>query len=117
MKRYRVEFRAEPDTPLEEERARSQGRVLTPQTVIYPSVPASGPDEAVKSAWESEWSFPYRRLVGTSGFTRIRLFEAPILIVDDGAPAPPLTLPFVMQASRSGLRTNLNVVFGGIEDK
>lgn len=77
-KPYRVEFRAIPDTPLEEAYALAQGRVLGPQTVIYPNIYADSPDEAAKKAVDIESNFLYRE--------KVWLFCEPTLIGEPIAP-------------------------------
>lgn len=71
MDSYRVELRASPDTPEEEEKARRQGRALGPQTVIFPNIMANSAQHAVEIAISYEKEFLYRK--------KIRLFCDPIL--------------------------------------
>lgn len=63
MRYFRIDLRAVPDTPLIEAEAKRQGRVLGPQTVVYPSIAAETLQEAVDRAIASERAFLYREKV------------------------------------------------------
>lgn len=71
MNIYRVELRALPDTPKEEEQANKQGRALGAQTVIY-HVGAASAEAAAVHAIEVEQCFLYRK--------KVWLFETPRLV-------------------------------------
>ena len=58
---FSVELRAEPDSPNEERRA--NGKLMGPQTVLYPAVFAVSPDEAAEIAVRTERRFAYRERV------------------------------------------------------
>lgn len=66
MNRYRVELRATPDTPQEEEFARRQNRVLGAQTVIY-YICADTYARACERALEYEWKKLHRKDVWLFG--------------------------------------------------
>lgn len=62
LKKYLVDLRAIPDTPLEERQALRQGKTMGPQTVRY-TIFAENPEEATETAILTEYKFIYREKV------------------------------------------------------